>query len=148
MPHRRVTLDEANAALPAIRVLLPRLRQSLVALRFATEQVEDIEKLYGPDALADPQHPAHDEYIELAATRDAEHGAVEGHLGTLERLGAELKDPEHGLVDFRAMRMNEEIYLCWREGEAKISHWHPIVGGFAARRPLDGLTGSEPIPER
>lgn len=52
------------------------------------------------------------------------------------RTGAEIKDLDQGLVDFRALREGREVYLCWRFGEGKIAFWHEIETGFAGRQPI------------
>ena len=58
-------------------------------------------------------------------------------LREVAEFGIEVKDLDNGLIDFRAQRGGEEVYLCWRLGEGdRIDWWHPIEGGFAARRPL------------
>jgi hypothetical protein len=49
-----------------------------------------------------------------------------------------LRDLGRGLIDFPAMRDDEEIYLCWEEGEPEIAFWHEPEAGFAGRRPLEG----------
>ena len=51
-------------------------------------------------------------------------------------MGAALKDPESGLVDFLALRNGREVYLCWREGEPDCAWWHDLDTGFAGRQPL------------
>lgn len=62
---------------------------------------------------------------------------IEALVREIAELGAEVKDLDTGLVDFRTLRDGEEVYLCWRLGEGdRIGWWHPIEGGFAARRPL------------
>jgi hypothetical protein len=43
---------------------------------------------------------------------------------------------QQGLVDFRSVRNGEEVYLCWRQGEERISHWHTLESGFAGRQPI------------
>lgn len=59
-------------------------------------------------------------------------------LAELAELGAEVKDPGQGLIDFRAMRDGREVYLCWRLGEGpRIRYWHDLETGFAGRSPLD-----------
>jgi hypothetical protein len=55
----------------------------------------------------------------------------------LDQLGVELKDPRTGLIDFRALRGDEEVYLCWRHGEPAVDHWHPLHTGFGGRQPID-----------
>jgi hypothetical protein len=50
--------------------------------------------------------------------------------------GAELKDINSGLLDFRSQREGREVYLCWRYGEGEIRFWHDLDAGFAGRQPL------------
>ncbi|MFI5263132.1 MAG: DUF2203 domain-containing protein [Candidatus Kapaibacterium sp.] len=58
----------------------------------------------------------------------------------LNERGIEIKDLEKGLIDFPHLRANgEEVYLCYMLGEKTILAWHPIEGGFAARRPIAEL---------
>ncbi len=53
-------------------------------------------------------------------------------------LGAEVKDPDRGLVDFRGLRRGREVYLCWRLGEGdRIRFWHDLDSGFAGRQAID-----------
>jgi hypothetical protein len=60
-------------------------------------------------------------------------------LNAFMEWGVELKDPRLGLVDFPAVRGSEVVYLCWREGEPEVTHWHPMTTGYGDRRPLDAL---------
>jgi hypothetical protein len=54
----------------------------------------------------------------------------------LESLGVVLKGLEQGLLDFPAKRFDEEIWLCWKEGETKIRFWHEKDSGFMGRKPI------------
>jgi hypothetical protein len=47
-----------------------------------------------------------------------------------------LKDLDTGLVDFYSLRGSEIVFLCWKEGEAEIKHWHSLKGGFSTRKPI------------
>lgn len=51
--------------------------------------------------------------------------------------GAELKDPDMGLLDFRALMNGREVLLCWRLGEERIGFYHELDQGFKQRRALD-----------
>ena len=42
-----------------------------------------------------------------------------------------------GYVDFPAIRENEEVYLCWCQGEEEVIHWHPADQPCSSRRPAD-----------
>ena len=60
----------------------------------------------------------------------------------LENTGVMLKGFEQGLVDFPARRFNEEIWLCWKEGETEIKFWHEKDAGFMGRKPISVSTES------
>ena len=63
----------------------------------------------------------------------------------IQQTGCLIKDLEMGLVDFPSRRGGEEVYLCWKLGEAHIEYWHGIEEGFAGRKPLDEPpSGAEP----
>jgi len=54
----------------------------------------------------------------------------------LESTGVMVKSIEEGLLDFPSLRFNEEIWLCWKEGETEIKFWHGKDEGFTGRKPL------------
>jgi hypothetical protein len=47
-----------------------------------------------------------------------------------------LRDLDRGLIDFPAIRDEQEVYLCWVEGEDEIAYWHDLDAGFAGRQEL------------
>ncbi len=54
----------------------------------------------------------------------------------LESTGVMVKSIEEGLLDFPSLRFNEEVWLCWKEGETEIKFWHGKDEGFMGRKPL------------
>ena len=54
----------------------------------------------------------------------------------LENTGVVIKSVEEGLLDFPSIRFNEEVWLCWKEGETEIKFWHGKDEGFMGRKPL------------
>ena len=54
----------------------------------------------------------------------------------LENMGIMIKSLEEGLLDFPCLRFDEEIWLCWKEGETEIKFWHGKDEGFMGRKPL------------
>jgi hypothetical protein len=63
--------------------------------------------------------------------------AVEQGVARLHALGVLVKDLDSGLVDFPALRGEEEVLLCWQVGEPEVAYWHGLEEGFAGRKPLD-----------
>lgn len=129
------TVEEANARLPALRELLPRLRGWAVRLGEVHAELARLAQFWG-DELASRDHPDH----ELG-----ERLEVEGHnlgrrldesIGALHSEGIEVKRLEAGLVDFYALLNGELVFLCWRLDEPEVGYYHSLEGGFAGRRPL------------
>ena len=55
----------------------------------------------------------------------------------LEVTGVSIKSIEQGLLDFPSLMFNEEIWLCWKEGETEIKFWHGKDEGFNGRKPIE-----------
>ena len=54
----------------------------------------------------------------------------------LENTGVMIKSIEQGLLDFPSKRFDEEVWLCWKDGETEIKFWHEIDSGFNGRKPV------------
>jgi hypothetical protein len=54
----------------------------------------------------------------------------------LEELDVVVRDLERGIVDFPAVMIGREVYLCWQVDEPEVTHWHGLESGFASRRPV------------
>jgi hypothetical protein len=68
-------------------------------------------------------------------------------INEIQQTGCLVKDLETGLVDFPSLRGGEEVYLCWKLGEARIGYWHGIEEGFAGRKPLDDSESEDEPPK-
>ena len=55
----------------------------------------------------------------------------------VEDMGAVLKDPRTGLVDFYGQVDGKLVWLCWRYGEDAVTHYHGLDEGFASRKPIE-----------
>jgi hypothetical protein len=132
VPPRFFTVEQANELLASVRPLAERLVEHRRTLRELQEKRDAIATaVAGNGAGVDPQLVADlDERI-----RDELRGVAQSVNG-IHGLGAAVKDPDTGLVDFPAMRQGEEVCLCWRVGEDEIEYWHGLEEGFAGRKPL------------
>lgn len=130
MPHY-FTLEEAEALLPRLRVVLREIQQERQKLREAEDELVALHE----QARGNGHH--------LRAQMAQVHNSMTRHMerlaslvGQVQVLGCELKDPGMGLVDFLSLREGREIYLCWRLDEDHIGFWHYTSTGFAGREPL------------
>ena len=62
--------------------------------------------------------------------------AMRAGIQDIQGLGGVIKDLDLGLVDFPHLREGRVVNLCWRYGEERITHWHGLDEGYAARKPL------------
>jgi hypothetical protein len=124
MPEDRVySADEANALLGELRERLARIREARQTMLRGAELVK--ERVATDGGGADGGRG----YWEAQSTLRAE----------IERLAEEdivLRDPETGLVDFPGEREGRRVWLCWRLGEDRVTHWHELDSGFIGRKPL------------
>ncbi len=54
----------------------------------------------------------------------------------LENTGVVIKGIDEGLLDFPSKRFDDEVWLCWKQGETEIKFWHEKDVGFSGRKPI------------
>jgi len=129
------TVEEANALLPRVRKLLKSLREQRNLVLRTQAQIE-IEEMTGMDASQKLTPAAQAAITQWMDTFHLQTRQFEDQLEKLSQLGAHLKDLDAGLVDFYSLRGREIVFLCWREEEVEIGHWHSLQGGYPTRKPL------------
>jgi hypothetical protein len=121
------TVQEANALLPSVRVIVGKIQRShrqLSHYRDKANKAADAAE-QGGGGLAEGLAYA------TILTKLTEQ------ITELEALGVQLKDFERGLVDFPSLRDGRVVLLCWQLGEGdELEWWHDVDAGFAGRTPL------------
>ena len=131
------SVDEANGLLPALETALASLSETA---RQATALRREIEVLHAIAASG-----ADEDSEDVRALRSKERAQAtllerfRTDLAGIAHHGCILRDLVLGLVDFYTMSHGRVVCLCWRRGEARIEHWHPLDEGFSGRRPLSEL---------
>ncbi len=64
------------------------------------------------------------------------HRDMQSQLEAVQGMGCVVKDLQKGLVDFWHRRGGEDVFLCWRYGEASVEWFHDPTEGFAGRKRL------------
>jgi len=120
------TPQEASKLLPDIR---PKVRELIERKKVIARLHDEMEKynLLGFKTA---------DVAEKAARLDALVEEMTRKIAELEDLGVQVKDLDHGLIDFPAERYGESVLLCWSYGEAEVSFWHKPNEGFNGRKPL------------
>ena len=132
---KMLTLEEANALLPHVRLSLRSLREQRGVVLRIQAQIE-IEEMTGTDSEGQLSTAAQAAITKQMETFHFQTKLFEEKLEDLYQLGAHLKDLDSGLVDFYSRRGQDVVFLCWKEGEAEIRHWHSLQSGFQNRKPI------------
>jgi hypothetical protein len=154
---RYYSIDDANALVPDLEVVVGRLRaqrDELIGLRDAYREREDAVTTPvagGPGATSqaergrtqpedDADNPSADP--ELRRLRLRMRGIVDqmqADVAWLDDRSITLRDIPTGLLDFPALVSGRQVWLCWRLGEDDVGFWHAHDEGFSGRRPLANL---------
>ena len=125
--RRRFTLQQANKALP----LVTRIVRDIVNTHERATQLQaKLEESTGRETG-------------LQAQLDSALEQLQDYVDELGSIGVELKDYESGLIDFPGRHQGRDIYLCWKLGEEKITHWHELHSGYAGRQSTNTLEEDE-----
>jgi len=128
-----LTVEEANKRLPLVRVIVGDIMKLFPDVHDRRRRLEEIRS-QSDSSEQESDHAAEVRQVEQQLETDIER--LEGILDELRELGAELKDPVRGLVDFRSVIDDREVWLCWQPGENEIMFWHELDAGFAGRQSL------------
>jgi len=122
--QKHYTREEARGLLPQVREWLKRI----VQLRGDLEKFE--KRLTGL----------------MVSGCDLGGDSVNGWVRTLADLDAglrqfhqreiQIKDIDHGLVDFPTLIGGREVFLCWEQDDEDIEFWHDLDAGYAGRERL------------
>ena len=118
-------VGEARRRLPRIRKLIETLARQTTEVRERHAQLEELSPDKQPFEFGQQQQAMQELQDDWRST-----------LKRLNDLGAYVKDPERGLIDFYTWKDGEIAFLCWQLGEPDIEHWHQLDEGFAGRKPI------------
>lgn len=127
---RYYSVAEANAMLPLLRSILRDITELAVSLEDRHQRLLRLKNSGSVDR-------AHAEEVqEVVAEFERDQERMRDFEDELRNLQVELKDYVTGLVDFPCWLDGREVYLCWRLGEAEVSHWHELDAGSERKRRL------------
>ena len=123
------TLNEANAMLPS----MIKKFKDLVNLKNEVVKIQtEIE--------TNPKYMS--SFKDYSLKKQELNTAISNFYKSIEEIessGVMIKSIDEGLLDFPSLRFNEEIWLCWKEGETEIKFWHGKNEGFNGRKPVENV---------
>lgn len=135
---RTFTLKEANELLPTIAKMVEKPIFLNERIKSLTNDIENLVSIWGKDVL-EKGHIDNAYYFNKVSEREECFQQVIRSVNEIQSMGCVVKDIESGLVDFYFNNNGEIVCLCWKFGEQRISHWHPINEGFKTRREIKQL---------
>ena len=135
---RYFTVEQANKMLPLVRAVVQDivpLAQDLIQRRERLLKVRPNERV-----KMSAGHEEEFNQMQQEFARDA--ARLEEYMDELRELGVDLKGAD-GIVDFPGIMDGREVCLCWKLGEAEVTHWHDLDAGFSGRQKL---AFEQPVP--
>lgn len=131
MAKRYFTVDEANSLIPYVEG----------ELSFMQAKRSDFLRSYKELQVLKRQHQAKNGQLDAAVFKlecslEFMQLEIQLHLDSIHAKGIQVKDIDIGLIDFPALIDGTEVLLCWKQGEASITHYHGLYDGFSGRKPL------------
>jgi len=120
-------------SLPDANKILPTVIKKFNYSKMLKNEIIKIEQQIGSDFTS---KTSMEDYIILKQKLNRKVTEFYQSIEDLESLGVVLKGLEQGLLDFPAKRFDEEIWLCWKDGETEIKFWHEKDSGFMGRKPI------------
>ena len=133
------TVEEANQRLPLVRVIVSDIVNLFADVHERRQRLAEIRELPSV-ANRSTDNVYSEELDEMRRQLQQDNGRLDEFVRELLELGAQLKDPSVGLIDFPTIIDGREALLCWKQGEDEIGYWHEKDAGFSGRQSL--LQGS------
>jgi hypothetical protein len=129
------TLEAVNELVPRLRALMGAQMDRRLDIERRLEQLADLIGRAPETIQVDDIDPPDVRTLkrELLDRIDAYRDAWR----EIEDMGAVLKDPRTGLVDFYGRVDGKLVWLCWKYGEDAVSHYHALDEGFVARKAIE-----------
>jgi hypothetical protein len=134
MADRSFTFDEAQSLLPVLESLL---RTAIDGKKLIEAVDAEFQELAHQVFLSGGLLVNIVQVARRKAEREKTIRRVKDAFAEIDSTGVQVKDLDIGLLDFPCEVEGRTVLLCWKLGEAGITHWHGTDEGFAGRKPVD-----------
>ena len=132
--QRYFRIEEAEQLLPKIE---PAVRE-LASLKSLFDETErELRSAAERITLLGGANVDREKVLGQRGQRDALASRLQHSMEAVQQHGCLVKDLDLGLIDFPTFFKGQEVYLCWKLGEASIGFWHGVQEGFRGRKPID-----------
>jgi len=121
------TISDANQALPLV----------IKKYEYVLEQKNEVMKIEKQLQAQLSTTSTFEDYVVLKQKLNTQITKFYQSIEDLENTGVVVKSIDEGLLDFPSKRFDDEVWLCWKDGETEIKFWHEKDVGFNGRKPID-----------
>lgn len=131
---RYFTLQQAERLLPEVETAV----RDAMALKAEYQRANDEWQNFSRRVtMAGGMRVDHSQVLDQKRRRETSALDLKATIEKIDDYGCVIKDLDIGLIDFPTLFRGEEVYLCWKVGEAGIKFWHGTNEGFRGRKPID-----------
>jgi len=121
------TISNANQVLPLV----------IKKYKYVLEQKNEIMRIEKQLQAQLSTTNTFEDYVALKQKLNKQITKFYQAIEDLENTGVVVKSIDEGLLDFPSKRFDDEVWLCWKDGETEIKFWHEKDVGFNGRKPID-----------
>jgi len=124
------SVEEANMLLPEIRTILDEFKDRKKMFFELKEEIIELTE------IVDSEEYRSEELSKKERIMRATSNEIENLFEEIADLGCVVKDIDNGLVDFISIFQGRKVFLCWKQGEDKVSWYHDMQTGFTGRKKI------------
>ena len=124
------SVEEANMLLPEIRTILDEFKDRKKMFFELKEEIIELTEVVDSEEYRS-EELSKKERIMMATSKE-----IENLFEEIADLGCVVKDIDNGLVDFISIFKGRKVFLCWKQGEDKVSWYHDMQTGFTGRKKI------------
>ena len=125
------SVEEANMLLPEIRTILDEFKDRKKMFFELKEEIIELTE------IVDSEEYRSEELSKKERIMRATSNEIENLFEEIADLGCVVKDIDNGLVDFISIFQGRKVFLCWKQGEDKVSWYHDMQTGFTGRKKIN-----------
>jgi hypothetical protein len=124
------TVQQARELISELRPLLAAMQLEQQRLQHEVERLNELTPAMQQNGYAERAASHEKMILELGES-------LREKLDQFDMMGIDVKDIDHGIIDFPSERDGRIVYLCWQIDEETVGYWHEVNEGFQGRQPLE-----------
>jgi hypothetical protein len=135
MGPRIYTPREVSAIIPDLNRVFEDIDKVRDRIRQNKKRMDVLEMIWG-DEIHQEGNTDRREYIHFQNDLEDAGKDFEALTRKIVEMEGIPKSVDHGIVDFYGVIDSRLVFLCWKRGEERLTHYHHLDEGFEGRKPV------------